>query len=239
MLGTGRHPSVTEPIDIPARSRSLVAACKRLQQPENDFLDIQSGAPRSAVQHRRCALGIALTGCAGEASNTAGNGTAMSAESTSMSTEDAPQPIDPTGERKQSNEGSGSVHVATIVDDSITIYWVTPGEEATSLIWAGSIDQPEDAATGFTGDSVNDTTRTGSALLASSEDTKTFTPDGDTISYEARALGDTWTVELEQVSTAPAAAHANEHDATGEDDVTIEGASNHPQRCAAYPHRWG
>jgi hypothetical protein len=172
------------------------------------------------------ALGLALTGCASEAgpaSNTVESDSTAGTESTSSP--EAAEPVDLTGEWAQSNKGSGSKHVATIVDDTITVYWVNAEDESKSLYWAGSIEQPEDATAVFTWDSVNDKSKTGSALLASSDDQKTFSLDGDTISYEASALGETWTVELEQTSTTPAAAPADDQDTTGEYDVTIEGAT--------------
>jgi hypothetical protein len=172
-------------------------------------------------------LSIGLTGCGSEAGSSSGNaesGITGSTSSSEAASPEASKPVNLTGEWEQSNKGSGSKHVATIVDDTITIYWVTTEDESKSLYWAGSIDQPEEAMAGFTWDSVNDTSKTSSALLASSDDQKTFTLDGDTINYEASALGETWTVELKQTSSTPAAAPAGQKKKTDEFGVTIEDA---------------
>ena len=59
----------------------------------------------------------------------------------------------------------------------------------TPLYWAGSYIAPTDSKTPYTWDSVNDTEKTGSAILASSDETKTFTYSDDTISYSVTAAG--------------------------------------------------
>ncbi|WP_455955348.1 hypothetical protein [Actinomyces sp.] len=50
----------------------------------------------------------------------------------------------------------------------------------------------------YTWDSVNDTEKTRSAILASSDETKTFTYTDNTISYSVTALGITKKVVLER-----------------------------------------
>lgn len=154
-------------------------------------------------------LSFGLSGCA-------------STSSTGTSSEPA-APFSLTGEWEQSNvgDGSDSVQAATIVDDAITIYWVTDGSHA--LYWAGTVEVPEVPGSSFTWESVNDKTQTEGALLASSSDTKKFTYENGTLSYEATALGVTWTVKLKQTSATPAAASSGK--ASGGLDVKIEGAT--------------
>lgn len=167
------------------------------------------------------ALGLALTGCSTEATEAgaAGNGA-------EASTAQAAAPLDLTGEWEQAGEageGNTSIQSATIVDDTISIYWLNDGEKA--LYWAGTAGLPEDAADSFTFDSENDTDRTGTALLASSDETKTFTFEDETLSYEVSALGETWTVDLQQTSETPTAGPAAEEHSTSDLGVTIGGAS--------------
>ena len=158
-------------------------------------------------------LALGLSGCASDPS-AAGASSQANAE------------LDLTGEWEQAGdagEGNTSIQSATIVDDTITVYWLNDGEKA--LYWAGTADLPADAGDSFTFDSENDTDRTGTALLASSDDTKTFTFEDETLSYEVSALGETWTIELQQASSTPAAAPAAEEQSTSDVGVTIEGAS--------------
>lgn len=132
---------------------------------------------------------------------------------------------DLTGEWEQSNSaGDGSHQTATIVGETITIYWLSE-DETQALYWAGSVDIASDAGASFAWDSVNDKSQTGSALLASNDDSKTMTFDNGTLSYEVSALGSTWTVELQQTSSTPSAAPSAQEAATSDFDVTIEGSS--------------
>lgn len=98
-------------------------------------------------------------------------------------------PPDLTGEWVQSNSDSKeSYQAATISGDTIEIYWVNTDSESKSLYWAGTFVAPETADEPYTWESANDKEKTGSALLASSADTKTFTYEKGEISYEASAL---------------------------------------------------
>lgn len=108
-------------------------------------------------------------------------------------------PPDLTGEWVQSNSDSKeSYQAATISGDTIEIYWVNTDSESKSLYWAGTFVAPETADEPYTWESANDKEKTGSALLASSADTKTFTYEKGEIIYEASALGTTKTVRLEK-----------------------------------------
>ncbi len=166
-------------------------------------------------------LALGLAGCA---SDTMDPGTTAASPAAATSQEAAQ--LDLTGEWEQAGaagEGNTSIQSATIVDDTITVYWINDGKKA--LYWAGTADLPEDAEGSFTFDSENDTSKTDLALLASSDNTKTFTFEDETLSYEVSALGETWTAELQQTSSTPAAAPAAEEQSTSDVAVTIGGAS--------------
>lgn len=92
-------------------------------------------------------------------------------------------------------EKSGdSYQEAVITDSYIEINWVTA--DSKSLYWAGSYTAPESAITEYSWTSENDKEKTGSALLASGDDTKAFTYKDGAISYEASAMGTTKTMKL-------------------------------------------
>lgn len=166
-------------------------------------------------------LALGVSGCASDAVEAGTSDLSAAGASAQANAE-----LDLTGEWEQAGdagEGNASIQSATIVDDTITVYWLNDGEKA--LYWAGTADLPEDAGDSFTFDPENDTDRTGTALLASSDDSKTFTFEDETLSYEVSALGETWTVELQQTSSTPAAAPAAEEQSTSDLGATIGGAS--------------
>ena len=106
---------------------------------------------------------------------------------------------DLTGEWKQKNSKSDdSYQSATITEDTIEIYWVSDNGDTKSLYWAGSFVAPTTANEPYSWDSENDHSKTESALLASSDDTKTMTYQNGVLSYEASAMGTTTTVKLEK-----------------------------------------
>ena len=79
------------------------------------------------------------------------------------------------GEWEQSNSNSDdSYQVATISDGVIEVFWYTKSTETKSLYWSGSFVAPT-AAGEYTWDSANNKDKTSAALLASGDDTKTFT----------------------------------------------------------------
>ncbi|MBU3090009.1 hypothetical protein KPL42_16125 [Clostridium gasigenes] len=106
---------------------------------------------------------------------------------------------DLTGEWKQENSKSdNSYQAATIIGDTIAIYWVSDGGDTKSLYWAGSFVAPTTADEPYSWTSENDHSKTKSALLASSDDTKTMTYQNGILSYEASAMGTTTTVKLKK-----------------------------------------
>lgn len=103
------------------------------------------------------------------------------------------------GEWTQTNsESETSYQEATITGETIEIYWVNADSDTKMLYWAGSYVKPTTGDKKYSWDSVNDTEKTGSALLASSDETKTFTFEDDVISYSASAMGVTKTIKLER-----------------------------------------
>lgn len=109
-------------------------------------------------------------------------------------------PPDLTGEWKQVNSNSEDAwQAATISGDTIVVNWVSDNGDVTSLYWAGTYVAPTTADEPYSWDSENDKEQTGMALLASGDDTKTFTYENCQLSFSASALGTTITVRMEKV----------------------------------------
>lgn len=104
-------------------------------------------------------------------------------------------PPDLSGEWRENNGSEDSFHGVLISKDTIEIYWVSEGGNATSLYWAGSYTPPPDGKEPYTWVSENDVNRTSAAQLASGERTKTFTYQNGILSYPASVLGVTTTIE--------------------------------------------
>ena len=109
------------------------------------------------------------------------------------------KPTDLAGEWKQMNNNSEDNYQRAIIQDGqIEIYWVTESDDSESLYWVGTYVAPETAEVPYTWDSVNDKEKTDNALLASGDDTKTFSYEDGQLSYSASAMGNTQTVKLEK-----------------------------------------
>lgn len=115
-------------------------------------------------------------------------------------TEKEPETVpDLTGEWKQTNSASDeSYQSATITGNEITIYWVDETTDTRSLYWAGSYIAPTEPGDTYTWISENDTSKTDTALLASSDETKEFIYESGLLQYETSVLGTTQTVKLEK-----------------------------------------
>lgn len=112
---------------------------------------------------------------------------------------DSTSPPDLLGEWKQVNSKSEDTwQAATITEDTIEVYWVTDGGETTMLYWAGTFSKPDSAAEPYSWESENDHEKTDFSLMASEDDTKTFTYEKGQISYSVSAFGATTTVKLEK-----------------------------------------
>lgn len=92
-------------------------------------------------------------------------------------------------------ETKESYMTASITDDVIEIYWYMDGGNTVALYWSGSFIE-SDNNDDYTWDSVNDKEKTGMSLMASSDETKTFSYSDGKISYSQSALGVTTTIYL-------------------------------------------
>lgn len=109
------------------------------------------------------------------------------------------EPANLTGEWKQVNSNSESTwQAAEIKDDTITVYWVSDNGDTKSLYWAGTYVAPTTADEPYSWDSAGDRSQMDSALLASQDETKTFTYENNQLSYLASAMGTTTTVRMEK-----------------------------------------
>ncbi|MDB8711635.1 hypothetical protein [Mediterraneibacter gnavus] len=135
------------------------------------------------------AMTLSITACSGGAEPFKNN------ETKTESTTEKKEPLDLTGTWK-SEEVEGSYQEATISDSVIEINWVSDGGNTKSLYWAGTYVAPTESTDKYSWISENDKEKTGTALLASSDDTKDFTYKDGVISYEASAMGTTKKVEL-------------------------------------------
>lgn len=141
---------------------------------------------------------LLLAGCSSPASSNSTSGSHTEGQ-TQEQGEAPAEPLDLSGEWKQTNSKSAdSYQAATISGDEILINWVNDAESTTAIYWAGTYEAPTEDVDTYTWDSVNDTTQTENALLASSDPTKTFTYEGGKLKYELTAMGVTMTVEMEK-----------------------------------------
>jgi hypothetical protein len=149
--------------------------------------------PFLAVTSLAVVAAIGLAGC----SVTGAQPTDTSAPSAVKTQAPAPQPVNLDGTWKQTNAKSETNYQqATIAGGVITIDWVADSGDTTSIYWIGSVTLPGDASQTFTWDSTRDKAKTDNALLASTDDTKSFTYADGGISYKVTALGTTTTVRL-------------------------------------------
>jgi hypothetical protein len=84
-----------------------------------------------------------------------------------------------------------------ITGTTIEITWHNT-DGSTALYWAGSVIPPTAPGDSYSWDSANDTSKTGSALLASSDPTKHFDYKNGKLSYQVSALGVTKTEVLQK-----------------------------------------
>ncbi|MDP4119981.1 MAG: hypothetical protein Q8876_02875 [Bacillota bacterium] len=138
-----------------------------------------------------------FTGCSPSLANSE-NGDSAKANSTESKSPKKQVP-DLAGNWKQANSKSDdSYQVATISSDTIEIYWVSDNGDTKSLYWAGSFIAPTTTNEPYTWNSKNDHNKTDSAMLASSDDTKTIKYENGVLSYETSIMGTTTTIKLEK-----------------------------------------
>lgn len=140
-------------------------------------------------------IGGGTVGCSAGTDSAAPKSDAQSSSSGTVEETAAPKPVDLAGTWKQTNSNSeDSYQVATVTGDTLEIQWAAP--DMKSLYWSGTVEVPQDGSTDFTWDSVNDKSKTAKSIMASGDDTKTFTYKDDELSYELTALGTTMTVRM-------------------------------------------
>ena len=160
---------------------------------------MNTAVTRSAAELALLALlGLGTVACSAPAESTDSKSDSQPAAPEAVEeVEEVAEPVDLAGEWTQINSNSpDSFQSATITADTIEVSWNST--DTKSLYWAGTVTVPEDGSTSFTFDSANDTSKTDSAMLASSDPTKTFTYADGELSYEVTALGTTMTVRLEK-----------------------------------------
>lgn len=137
------------------------------------------------------ALCIALCACGSS------GGDAPAASTVAPTPTPTPEPPVLVGSWTQVDGNSeDSYMVANVEGETIEVDWCFDGGETVSLYWAGSYEAPTTADEPYTWESVNDKDKTGMALLASSDDTKTFTYEGGEITFKLSAMGTTTTVHM-------------------------------------------
>ena len=112
-------------------------------------------------------------------------------------------PLDLIGEWEQKGVNPDSWQEAIINGNEIEIYWVSEGGSTKALYWAGSYLAPTEDTDKYEWISHNNFSKTSSAMLASSADTKTFKYDKGVISYEVSAMGVTSVIELKKTKDIP------------------------------------
>lgn len=146
---------------------------------------------------------IAVSGCAGN-SNTSQSPKETSSATQNNSNNDSNNVakeetarLDLTGNWAQKGkEGDDTFQAGYIADGIIELYWITDGGTTNMLYWSGTYDAPINSDDEYTWDSVNDKVKTDSALMASGDDTKTFSYKNGEISYEVSVMGQSATVTL-------------------------------------------
>ncbi|MGI6030354.1 MAG: hypothetical protein ACOX7F_02490 [Eubacteriales bacterium] len=98
----------------------------------------------------------------------------------------------------QVDKSEESWQEAVITEDTIEINWVMESGKTTAVYWAGTFVAPTTSDEPYSWDSINDMEKTQSAILASTDESKTFTYADGKISYSVSAMGMTTTVELEK-----------------------------------------
>lgn len=141
-------------------------------------------------------------------------------------------PPDLTGVWQQINNKDETFYQkAQIQGDVIEIYWVdtSTGTETLSLYWSGTFTPPETADKTYTWESQRDKDKTDMAILASTDDTKTFTYSKNQISYEVSVDGETATVKLEKLEKLE-----GEEAVLGEDLQDVAGTDAEPEEEVVY-----
>lgn len=109
------------------------------------------------------------------------------------------EPVDLSGTWIAPGEDDTTWMELTIEGETMTINWVSDSGDTKSLYWAGSYTAPTEPGDSWEWESANDHEQTDYALLASTDDTKSFSYHDGVISWETSALGTTKTMKAERV----------------------------------------
>ncbi len=108
------------------------------------------------------------------------------------------QAQDLKGSWKQVNSNSDDAYqIAAIDDDSISVYWYTEEDDMSALYWAGTFKVPTSGGK-KTVESSNYHDLTDYALLATEDDTKTFTFENNKMSFVVSVAGVENTIVMEK-----------------------------------------
>lgn len=141
--------------------------------------------------------GLVLTGCSGTGS-VDGQGSSSS-EQTNEQVEEVPAAPDLSGVWVYTSPNSESDTMkASVAGEVITVEWGLQSVGFTGIYWVGTFEAPTSADVPYTWTSQRDAAATDSELLAATSDTKDFTYNGDTISFELSIQGESTTVEMKR-----------------------------------------
>lgn len=151
-------------------------------------------ALRSLVTFIFCLTAV----CSFTACSSSNAGSSQTGSQTSEEHEEVNQePLDLTGNWAQKGkEGSDSYMAGYIKDGVIEIFWVSDGGKSGNLYWSGSYIAPTEPGDTYSWDSVNDKIKTDYAILASGDDSKTFSYENGEINYSVSMMGQTTVVSL-------------------------------------------
>lgn len=143
---------------------------------------------------------LLLTGCsAADSDSTSAGGTASSSAAPEETQAPPAEPLDLTGEWKQTNSNSAdSYQAATISADRIDVNWVNDADSTKAIYWVGTYAAPTEDTETYSWESQADAAALENALLASQDPTKTFAYANGVLSYELTAMGVTMTVEMQR-----------------------------------------
>ena len=138
---------------------------------------------------------LLLTGCSAPAAGSNPGASSLKTEETVE--EVVVEPLDLTGEWKQTNSNSeDSYQTATITGEQITVDWVNAADSTKAVFWIGSYVAPTEDTEAHSWDSQGDVAQMETAIMASGDTAKAFTFKGGVLSYELTAMGVTMTVEM-------------------------------------------
>ena len=141
-----------------------------------------------------------LTGCSAADSDATSTGGNASWSTAPEETQAPPaEPLDLTGEWKQTNSKSAdSYQAATLSADRIEVNWVNDADSTKAVYWVGTYAAPTEDTETYSWESQADAAALENALLASQDPTKSFAYANGVLSYELTAMGVTMTVEMER-----------------------------------------